>query len=69
MAFHLFAKPGAVEQENPARIDAIQQIVFVDIGLLGTGNKIRVMNKIRRGDRALTKTQMRQGYATGFFES
>ena len=34
MALHLFAKPGAVEQENPARIDAIKKIIFIDIRLL-----------------------------------
>ena len=54
-------RPRRVQEENAARFQAFQQVVFINVGLLRAGNKIRFIDKVRRFNRLTAETQMRNG--------
>ena len=59
--------PVGIEQKGPTWLQAFQQVIFINIGLLGTGNEVGFVNQIRRLDLRIAKTQMRYGNTARFF--
>ena len=62
----IFIRPNRIEQELSALLQTCQQIVFVHIRLLRTGNEVRLIDKIRACDRLFAKSEMRHRDAAGF---
>ena len=50
--------PAAVEQKSAPRLQPLQQVVAVDIGLLRAGDKIGPVDQVGRGDRPIAKAQV-----------
>ena len=62
----LFRCPLAVNQEYAARLYvAHHRVTLDDVGRVMAGNEVSLINIVRRADRLVTKTQMRNGYAAG----
>ena len=62
----LFIRPLAVDHEDTARLDVANHREALDnIGGVMAGNEVRLVDIVRRLDRLVAKTQVRNGYAAG----
>ena len=59
--------PGAVEEEGAALFEACGYIVVINIGLVVYCNEVCCVNQVGSHDGHLTKTQVGNSYAAGFF--
>ena len=50
--------PDRIEQELAALLEAGQQVVFIDIGLLRAGDEVRLVDEVRARDGLLAEAQM-----------
>ena len=62
----LLGVPEAVEQQRTAVLDALEHIVFVEIGRHVAGHEVGRGHQVRRMDRLVAETQVRAGVAAGF---
>ena len=65
MLVQLCIAPDGVQQEGAALLQACQQVILVNIGLLGAGNEVCIVNQIWRSNRSLAKSQMGHGDTAG----
>ena len=61
MLIQLLISPNGIQQESTILLQTCQQVIFVNIGLLRTGNKVCIVNEIWRSNRSCTKSQMGHG--------
>ncbi len=64
--FQLLFVPRTVEQERTAFFQILYHIVFVYISRHVAGDKIRLVDQVRRLDRLVAKAQVRNRHTTGF---
>lgn len=69
MFFQFFCAPVAVKKEGAAFFQPCGNVVFINVGLVVYGYKIRSVDKVRSADGLFAETQVRNGNAAGFLES
>ena len=67
MFFQFFCAPVAVKKEGAAFFQPCGNVVFINVGLVVYGYKIRSVDKVRSADGLFAETQVRNGNAAGFF--
>ena len=64
--FQVFFLPWRVQEENTARFEAAEQVIFINIGRTMAGDIVSLADEVRLTDRIFAETEMGNGDAAGF---